>query len=124
MALKQFIVTQTVNYAGRGDKTSTHRISMDEGEMAGYVALLDGQVRVFAEDLALSDTTSSTASSSVDTVSRIFIKHGIGTMIVLAIVLNEKLTINKIIGILIAFFGLVYLLYTKDGFTLSYLHIF
>lgn len=105
MALKQFIVTQTVNYAGRGDKSSTHKISMDEGEMAGYVALLDGQVRVFAEDLTLSDTTSSTASSSVDTVSRIFIKHGIITlilfavvqltMIVLAIVLNEKLTINN-----------------------------
>ncbi len=46
------------------------------------------------------------------------------TMIILALFLNEKLTLKKIIGITIAFGGLVYLLYPKDDFTISYFHAF
>ncbi|WP_419678275.1 DMT family transporter [Aliarcobacter lanthieri] len=46
------------------------------------------------------------------------------TMIILALFFNEKLTLNKIIGITIAFGGLVYLLYPKSDFTISYFHIF
>ncbi|MCT7505137.1 DMT family transporter [Aliarcobacter cryaerophilus] len=46
------------------------------------------------------------------------------TMIILALFFNEKLTFNKIIGIAIAFGGLVYLLYPKDDFTISYFHAF
>src|SRR5574344_2824718 len=46
------------------------------------------------------------------------------TMIILAIFLNEKLTLKKIIGITIAFGGLLYLLYPKDDFTISYFHAF
>ncbi|WP_148625473.1 DMT family transporter [Aliarcobacter cryaerophilus] len=46
------------------------------------------------------------------------------TMIILALFLNEKLTFNKIIGITIAFGGLVYLLYPKSDFTISYFHTF
>ena len=46
------------------------------------------------------------------------------TMIILALFLNEKLTLNKIIGITIAFGGLIYLLYPKDDFTISYFHAF
>ncbi|MBP6289396.1 MAG: DMT family transporter, partial [Aliarcobacter sp.] len=44
--------------------------------------------------------------------------------IILALFLNEKLTLNKIIGITIAFGGLIYLLYPKDDFTISYFHAF
>lgn len=46
------------------------------------------------------------------------------TMIILALFLNEKLTLKKFIGIAIAFGGLVYLLYPKDDFTISYFHAF
>ena len=46
------------------------------------------------------------------------------TMIILALFLNEKLTLKKFIGITIAFGGLVYLLYPKDDFTISYFHAF
>ena len=46
------------------------------------------------------------------------------TMIILALFFNEKLTFNKIIGILIAFCGLAYLLYPKDDFSISYFHAF
>ncbi|WP_418185220.1 DMT family transporter [Aliarcobacter vitoriensis] len=46
------------------------------------------------------------------------------TMIILALFFNEKLTLNKIIGITIAFVGLVYLLYPKSDFTISYFHTF
>ncbi|MCT7466526.1 DMT family transporter [Aliarcobacter cryaerophilus] len=46
------------------------------------------------------------------------------TMIIVAIFLNEKLTLKKFIGIAIAFGGLVYLLYPKDDFTISYFHAF
>ncbi|MFW3328852.1 DMT family transporter, partial [Aliarcobacter butzleri] len=46
------------------------------------------------------------------------------TMIILAFFFNEKLTFNKIVGIVIAFGGLIYLLYPKSDFTVSYLHTF
>ncbi len=46
------------------------------------------------------------------------------TMIILALFFNEKLTFNKIVGIVIAFSGLIYLLYPKSDFTVSYLHTF
>ena len=46
------------------------------------------------------------------------------TMIILALFLNEKLTLKKIIGIAIAFAGLIYLLYPKSDFTVSYFHTF
>ena len=46
------------------------------------------------------------------------------SMIILALFLNEKLTLNKILGITIAFVGLIYLLYPKADFTISYFHTF
>ncbi len=46
------------------------------------------------------------------------------TMIFVALFYKEKLTLNKIIGITIAFCGLVYLLYPKEDFSLSYEHTF
>lgn len=44
------------------------------------------------------------------------------TMIFVALFYKEKLTLNKIIGILLAFCGLVYLLYPKEEFNLSFEH--
>jgi len=45
-------------------------------------------------------------------------------MIILALFLQEKLSLNKLLGIFIAFGGLVYLLYPKEDFTISYFHTF
>ena len=42
------------------------------------------------------------------------------SMIFIAILLKEKLTTRKIVGIFIAFIGLFYLLYPKEDFTISY----
>ena len=59
---------------------------------------------------------------------------GIGTLILFAVVqlsmilllffYNEKMSLNKTIGILVAFSGLIYLLYPKEDFTISYFHVF
>lgn len=59
---------------------------------------------------------------------------GIGTLILFAVVqlsmifialfYKEKMSLNKTIGILVAFSGLVYLLYPKEDFTISYFHTF
>ena len=59
---------------------------------------------------------------------------GIGTLILFAVVqlsmifiaffYKEKMSLNKTFGILIAFSGLVYLLYPKEDFTISYFHTF
>lgn len=59
---------------------------------------------------------------------------GIGTLILFAVVqlsmifiavfYKEKMSLNKTIGILIAFSGLVYLLYPKEDFIISYFHTF
>jgi len=46
------------------------------------------------------------------------------TMIILALFFQEKLSLNKLLGISIAFGGLVYLLYPKEDFTISYFHTF
>lgn len=46
------------------------------------------------------------------------------SMILIAIFYKERLTPNKIIGVLIAFAGLVYLLYPKEDFSISFFHTF
>ena len=46
------------------------------------------------------------------------------SMILIALFYKEKMSLNKIIGILVAFIGLVYLLYPKEDFTISYFHTF
>lgn len=66
--------------------------------------------------------------------SYINILAGIGTLILFAVVqlsmiliavfYKEKMSLNKSIGILVAFSGLVYLLYPKEDFTISYFHTF
>lgn len=46
------------------------------------------------------------------------------SMILIALFYKEKLTSNKIFGVLIAFSGLVYLLYPKEDFPISFFHAF
>ena len=46
------------------------------------------------------------------------------SMILIALFYKEKLTINKILGIIVAFGGLVFLLYPKEDFFLSFFHTF
>lgn len=46
------------------------------------------------------------------------------SMILIALFYKEKLTINKILGIIVAFSGLVFLLYPKEDFSLSFFHTF
>jgi len=46
------------------------------------------------------------------------------SMIFMAIFYKEKLTFTKLFGILIAFLGLIYLLYPNEEFTLSLFHAF
>ena len=46
------------------------------------------------------------------------------SMILMAVFYKEKLTLNKLIGMLLAFAGLVYLLYPKEDFSLSLYHAF
>lgn len=46
------------------------------------------------------------------------------SMILIAIFYKEKLTLNKIVGISLAFVGLVYLLYPKEDFSISFFHTF
>lgn len=46
------------------------------------------------------------------------------SMILIALFYREKLTINKILGIIVAFSGLFFLLYPKEDFSLSFFHTF
>ncbi|AXX89199.1 EamA family transporter [Arcobacter suis] len=46
------------------------------------------------------------------------------SMILIALFYKEKLTINKVLGIIVAFSGLVFLLYPKEDFSLSFFHTF
>ena len=46
------------------------------------------------------------------------------SMILIAIFYKEKLTVNKIVGISLAFVGLIYLLYPKEDFSISFFHTF
>lgn len=46
------------------------------------------------------------------------------SMILMALFYKEKLTLNKIMGMILAFLGLVYLLYPKEDFSLSFFHSF
>ena len=46
------------------------------------------------------------------------------TMILMAFKHKESLTFRKIFGVFLAFFGLVYLLYPKEDFSISFFHTF
>ena len=46
------------------------------------------------------------------------------SMILIALFYKEKLTLNKFLGVLVAFGGLAYLLYPKEDFSISFFHTF
>lgn len=74
--VKKYIIKQTTNWNAKGERTGTSTVQMDESEIAGYIALLDGKIEVFEQDLTLS-VASSTATTSYDVVDYIAIKHGV-----------------------------------------------
>lgn len=66
--------------------------------------------------------------------SYISLDAGLGTLLLFGVVqvimlissqfLKEKISLQKVLGMIIAFVGLVYLLYPKESFELSYVHVF
>lgn len=74
MALKKYIIKQYTNWNSRGEKAGTQVIQMDEGDIAGYIALLDGKVEAFEQNLTLS-VDASTVTSSLDIADKIVISH-------------------------------------------------
>lgn len=76
MAVKKYIVKQTTNWNGKGEKTGTHTVQMDETEISAYVAELDGKVEVFEQNLTLS-VEASTATVSLNIVDFIKIRHNV-----------------------------------------------
>lgn len=46
------------------------------------------------------------------------------SMILIALFYKEKITINKILGVIVAFGGLAFLLYPKEDFLISFFHTF
>ncbi len=74
MAKKLFIISQTTNYKGGGEKTGTHKVQMDESEINSYVATLDGKIDVYEQNLTLS-VDASTATSSNSLVDFVKITH-------------------------------------------------
>lgn len=76
MAIKKFKIDQTTNWNGRGDKKGSHTVQMDEADIAGYLALLDGKLEVYEQNLTLS-VESATATTSIDLVEYVAVKHSV-----------------------------------------------
>lgn len=76
MALTKYIIKQTTNWNGKGEKTGTHTVQMDSADISGYIALLDGTVEVFSQDVALS-VVASTATTSLNISDFIKIRHSV-----------------------------------------------
>lgn len=76
MAVKKYIIKQTTNWNAKGEKTGTSTVQMDEGEIASYIALLDGKIEVFEQNLTLS-VDASTASTSLNIADFVKIRHNV-----------------------------------------------
>lgn len=74
MAIKKFRIEQTTNWNGRGEKKGSHTVQMDEADIAGYIALLDGSIEVYEQNLTLS-VVSASGTVSIDLVDYVAIKH-------------------------------------------------
>lgn len=98
MAVKKFIIKQKTNWNTRGEKVGTHTVTMDEADVAGYIALLDGDIEVYEQSLTLS-VAAATASTSIDLIDFISIKHSALKPIYVSnsnkrpIVLNSKISL-------------------------------
>lgn len=66
MADKKYIVKQTVDYAGRGEKTATVTIPCgSDAELTALIENLDGKVEVYEMSATLGNSTGATASTSL-----------------------------------------------------------
>lgn len=74
MAVKKYIIKQTTNWNGKGEKVGTSTVQMDEGDIASYTALLDGKIEVFEQNLTLS-VEASTTTASLNIADFIKIRH-------------------------------------------------
>lgn len=76
MGAKVYIITQITNWKNGGEKSGTHRVTMDEADVGKYVTSLAGKVQVFEENLILSkdDNTSTSSENLVDSIR---ISHGV-----------------------------------------------
>jgi hypothetical protein len=76
MAVKKFIIKQTTNWNGKGEKTGTSTVQMDESEISAYIALLDGKIEVFEQNTALSVDVATT-STSLNIADFVKIRHNV-----------------------------------------------
>ena len=76
MAVKKYIIKQTTNWNSKGEKTGTSTVQMDAGDIAGYIALLDGKIEVFEQNLTLS-VEASTITSSFNIADFVKIRHNV-----------------------------------------------
>lgn len=76
MAIKLYIIEQITNWNGKGEKKGTHRVQMDEAEVASYLAELDGKLNVYEQNLTLS-VDASTVTSSLNIADFIKIRHNV-----------------------------------------------
>lgn len=76
MAIKKYVIKQTVNWNSRGEKTGTSTVQIDEGEISSYIALLDGKIEVFEQNLTLS-VNAPTASNGLHIADFIKIRHNV-----------------------------------------------
>ena len=101
MALKNYIVKQTTNWNERGEKIGTSIVTMDSAEITSYIALLDGKVEVYEQNLSLSKD-SPVASASLNVVDYIKIKHNVLKPIYISNSNKRPLVFNAPIEIVIA----------------------
>lgn len=70
--MKKYIVKQTTNWNGRGEKTATFTIQADTEEQANLIiAALDGKVEVYEMSATLGNSTGATLSTSLNVVDSI-----------------------------------------------------
>ena len=70
--MKKYIIKQTTNWNGRGEKTASFTIQADTEEQANLIiAALDGKVEVYEMSATLGNPTGVTASTSLKVVDSI-----------------------------------------------------
>lgn len=104
MALKKFIIKQITNWNGKGEKTGTSTVQMDEADIAGYIALLDGKVEVYEQNTALS-VEASTVTSSLNVADFVKIRHSVHKPIYVSNANKRPLVFKSALTNVIAFLG-------------------
>lgn len=104
MAVKKYIVKQTTNWNGKGEKTGTQTVQMDETEISSYIAELDGKIEVFEQNLTLS-VDASTATVSLNIVDFIKIRHNVLKPIYISNGNKRPIVFKSPIGVIINLLG-------------------